>query len=387
MSNTINDLIIKTIIDYPFYAMVVSGIPRVESRKIPKFGIYLQSVPKLYYNPDYLEEATLKEAQGALVHEILHVLFFHTIRAKGKNPVVWNIASDMVVNDRVDSSLLSGDVITVAKVNALFDMKMNYGLSAEEYYEMLINNKLVRERTRVQGNKIVIIPHGDINHGRIIKIDQMETFENEYSSNVTENENITKGILKKVIADAKKSAGEMPSSIEKDIMELYADPKIKWQIVLRRFLNGRGRVKYKRTHLRESRRFEGVMGKRKMIGINVLLAVDTSGSITDEEFSQFMSELRSIQRISGANIRVVECDDRINTSVPLERYTKMNRRRGFEGTNFDPVFRYADKMGYEFVVYFTDGYGKANEKINQNVLWVLTPDGRCPSDVGTCVNM
>lgn len=387
MEKTINDLIIKTIIDYPFYSMIVSGIPRVESKKVAKFGIYLQSIPKLYYNPDYINESTLREAQGALVHEILHVLFFHTIRAKGKNPIIWNIASDMVINDRLDSSLLSGDVITVAKANALFDMKMKCGLSAEEYYELLSKNEMVKERTRKKGNKIVIIPEGDINHGRIIEIDEMETFENEYSTNIIENENITKGILKKVIADAKKSAGEIPSSIIKDIENIYSDPKIKWQIILRRFLNGRGRVKYKKTHLRESRRFEGVMGKRKMIGINVLLAVDTSGSITDEEFSSFMSELRNIQRISGANINVVECDDKINSSIPLERYTKRNKRRGFEGTDFDPVFRYADKCGYEFVVYFTDGFGKVKEKINQNVLWILTPDGKAPSDTGTAVNM
>ncbi|MDO5707530.1 MAG: VWA-like domain-containing protein [Andreesenia angusta] len=387
MSNKINDLIIKTIIDYPFYSMVVSGIPRIESKRVAKFGIYLQSVPKLYYNEDYLDKVGLKEAQGALIHEILHVLFFHTIRAKGKNIEIWNMASDMVINDRLDGSLLPSSVVTVGKINAIFNMNLKHGLSAEEYYSALMNNEEVKKRSRAQGSKIIIFPEGDMNNGKYMEIDKMETFEDEYSSNIIENENITKGILKKIISDAKKSAGEMPSNIVKDIEELYADPKIKWQIVMRRFLNGRGRVKYKRTHLRESRRFENVMGKRKQIGINVLVAVDTSGSVTDEEFSRFIAELKSIQRISGANIRVVECDDSINSSVPLERYIRMNRRRGFEGTSFDPVFRYADRNGYKFVVYFTDGYGTVKEKINQTVLWVLTPEGRCPSEIGTCVNM
>ena len=387
MSNKINDLIIKTIIDYPFYAMVISGIPRIPSKKVAKFGIYLQSVPKLYYNEEFLNTVTLKEAQGALIHEMLHVLYFHTIRAKGKNVQIWNIASDMIINERIDSSLLFGEVITVSKMNALFEMNMKHGLSVEEYYDILMKSNMVKDRSRVQGNKIVIMPSEDLENGRVIELDKMETFENEYSSNIHENESMMKGVLKKVISDAKKSAGEMPSAIAKDLEELYAEPKMKWQIVLRRFLNNRGRVKYKRTHLRESRRFENVMGKRKQIGINVLLAVDTSGSITDEEFAQFMVELRSIQRISGANIQVVECDDRVNTVMPLNRYIRMNRRIGFEGTSFDPVFRYADKHRYEFVVYLTDGFGKVNEKINQKVLWIITPDGICPSDIGTCIRM
>lgn len=388
MSNKINDLIIKTIMDYPFFAMVVSGIPRIASKKVTKFGLYIQSVPKLYYNEEFLERATLREAQGVLIHEILHALYFHTIRARGKNVGVWNIASDMVINERIDSSLLVGEVITVSKMNALFEMDMKHGLSAEEYYSQLMNNKYVRERTVLQGTKIAIMPFVDSDSdNRVITLDKMETFDDEFGSDASENINMMKGILKKLISDSTKSAGGIPSGISKDLQEIYAEPKMKWQIILRRFLNGRGRVKYKRTHLRESRRFENVMGKRKMIGINALFAVDTSGSITDEEFSRFMAELRSVQRISGANIRVVECDDAINTALPLDRYLRMNRRVGFEGTSFDPVFRYADKHGYDFVVYLTDGYGKLEEKINQAVLWIITPDGICPTDKGTCVKM
>lgn len=385
MATNINDLIIKTILEYPFYALVASGLQRVESKDVARIGVSLSSVPKLYYNSDFLSEVTMKEAQGVLIHELLHVLFFHTVRARNKHIGVWNIACDIVVNSKIDNSLLLCDAVTLYKANALFGLRMKPDLSAEEYYDQLMQNESFKERAREKGDKVVIVSENESEEEKELSINKMETFDSEMGSYSMDTESMIKGSLKKLIDDTTKAAGVVPANIARNLEAIYAPPKVKWQIMLRKFLDGRGRVKYSKTHLRESRRFEDFMGKRKQVGLNVLVALDTSGSIKEDEFTEFMAELRAIQKITGANIQVVECDTEVRKSMPLIRYVKKGERTGYEGTAFDPVFRYADRHRYQFVVYFTDGYGELREPVKQKVLWVISRGGRRPSEIGTCV--
>jgi len=62
---------------------------------------------ELFYNPDWIENLSFAEVKGTLAHEILHLAFGHLFRGKGKNPVIWNIAADLKVNETlVDSGFV-----------------------------------------------------------------------------------------------------------------------------------------------------------------------------------------------------------------------------------------------------------------------------------------
>jgi predicted metal-dependent peptidase len=105
---------------------------------------------------------------------------------------------------------------------------------------------------------------------------------------------------------------------------------------------------------------------------HMLLAIDTSGSVSDAELTEFMNEIHHIYK-SGVDITIVQCDTKINS---IEKYTGEweLKVQGRGGTYFDPVLEYFNEHIKEFtsLVYFTDGEASANIKPKGNVLWVLS---------------
>jgi predicted metal-dependent peptidase len=122
-----------------------------------------------------------------------------------------------------------------------------------------------------------------------------------------------------------------------------------------------------------------------MLGVNALLAIDESGSISMPQAVKFYNEILSINRITGTSLLVTEFDTTCTGPVPIDRYSRDKRRVRNGGTDFRPVFTLADKMKIPVVIIFTDGDGAAPESVNQKVLWILTKGGKKPVQYGECV--
>lgn len=379
----INDLIIKTILDNPFYASVASSMPRKETKQIPTFGVTLEALPTLLYNKDFLESLSMKVAQGVMIHELLHVIFLHCVRVGSRRKDVFNIAADIVCNQKIDHDMLPKDAVFLDKINKAYNMKMVRGEAVEYYYDELMKNNEFLKNIKSKGQWIVIGgSDGEPEDGKddkniVGRIPEMSEMKEE-------DKEIIENTVKEII-DAAREAGSVPENIQSEINMLFEPPQIRWQHMLKNYLTGRGRIQYRKTHLRESRRFPDVMGRRKQVGIRALIGVDTSGSVSDSEFKSFMNELRGIQRLTGANIYIVQCDSDANKPIPLNRFIRKPFREGYGGTDFRPVFDVADKEQFPVVIYFTDGYGPAPEKVHQNVLWILTDGGQKPADYGDAV--
>jgi predicted metal-dependent peptidase len=104
----------------------------------------------------------------------------------------------------------------------------------------------------------------------------------------------------------------------------------------------------------------------------MLLAIDTSGSVSNDELLEFMNEIHHIYK-AGVDITIIQCDTKINS---IEKYTgewDLNIH-GRGGTYFDPVIEYFNEHNKEFtsLVYFTDGEATAYVKPKGKVLWVLS---------------
>jgi predicted metal-dependent peptidase len=124
----------------------------------------------------------------------------------------------------------------------------------------------------------------------------------------------------------------------------------------------------------------------------IVIAVDTSGSITPEDLNQFSAEVTAIcEDLPISTVKVLYCDEQV-TEGP--EYTKDDlpvrlTPQGGGGTDFRPVFDFVREHGIDpaCLIYITDGYGKAPDRAPPyDVLWALTED-RPPAQWGERLNL
>jgi len=113
-------------------------------------------------------------------------------------------------------------------------------------------------------------------------------------------------------------------------------------------------------------------------GLDIVVAIDTSGSISDEELTQFLSETYSIVK-SFPNVRMtlITCDAEVQDVLEVTNGMPDVEVHGGGGTDFRPVFKWIreNKPNTRLVVYLTDGYGDAPESVDVKTLWVITEGG------------
>lgn len=123
---------------------------------------------------------------------------------------------------------------------------------------------------------------------------------------------------------------------------------------------------------RPSRRYGTLPGTKVRPHRRLLVAIDTSGSISDRDLSDFFAEIYGIWR-GGAEVLVAECDCELQRVWIFDgELPRAVCGRG--GTSFEPVFRWldADDRRFDGLVYLTDGYGPPVQTAPRcAVLWVL----------------
>jgi predicted metal-dependent peptidase len=117
----------------------------------------------------------------------------------------------------------------------------------------------------------------------------------------------------------------------------------------------------------------------------VVVAIDTSGSISKMEYVRFMSEVRGILSLHNCKVGLLQCDTSITSYVELSTGDALPPVKGGGGTRFKPVFEYLNSINrsIEALLYFTDGYNfdSGFEKalaVNHQVVWVMTTGVTAP---------
>jgi predicted metal-dependent peptidase len=199
-------------------------------------------------------------------------------------------------------------------------------------------------------------------------------------------EKIADSVIRNMVQQAlRKNRGNIPGYLE-EMAQKILESKIDWRSILRNFVAKRRSTLRKQTWKRENRRLGDIApGYKKYRKLSLVVAIDTSGSVSNDELSLFEAEIKKIHR-SGADITIIECDARIHS---VYKYTKTMAPtfKGRGGTDFRPVFEYINKGELrqlpDAVIFLTDGEGPAPDKFGIPTLWVLTPTSRKPySDNG-----
>ena len=101
-------------------------------------------------------------------------------------------------------------------------------------------------------------------------------------------------------------------------------------------------------------------GRKKRPIMKALIGIDVSGSISDDNIEEFLSEIRYLMADFGAEVEVAFFDTRITDKFQLKNITDMKqitKASGRGGTSYAELFEYAEKEKAKEVVVFTDGYG------------------------------
>ncbi len=371
---TIQETILKLLLEKPFYGYVGSKLTPIETESINHLKIVLPSY-KLLYNLQWFNSLSEIHKEAAVMHELLHLMLLHPVRGKGKEEKVWTVACDMAVNEQLKESHLNSDAITVIKVEEITHQRFQRNRSAEYYYKILLTLESDISLSGNDDGEVILADQG----GNHLKADIVSSDEiSDLETKLIENE------LQQTINQAY-SEGEVETKAKEVIDEVYVEFKINWRKVLKRFLTARGKIQTRRSYKRQSRRFDYLPGTKRSIGVKALVAIDESGSISNSTYIQFLDELKKINRITGASIEVVSFDTKCSKPISLKSYVNEHERVKNGGTDFNPVFELADEMKMPIVIIFTDGDGPAPESANQKTLWVITEGGKKPTEFGQYV--
>jgi len=330
----------------------------------------------IYFNPIIFLTLTIEQMESTIKHEILHILSMHLVRAKefkGRySTLAMNMAMDIVVNQYLNN--LPPYATTLEKVNLNYSLKLKLYEPFEYYVEKLqIAIDLLEEdedAAEDDGNK-------DENIATDYSAEKTHDLW-EDSSDI--DEKTLKEFTEKFMNNAQK--GTIPAYLESMILLLKnSKGELPWNIYLRRIMGAIESSK-KKTITRRNRRQPDrldLRGELRSHKAKLIVAIDVSGSISDEEFKQAIKEILNIVKNYDHEITIIECDNEIRQEYKVKSVKDIKDRVSIRGgTKFTPVFQYANSKKANLLVYFTDGKGEGQLEVKPRgykVLWVISGNG------------
>ncbi|UZA02945.1 DUF2201 family putative metallopeptidase [Moraxella bovis] len=314
---------------------------------------------QLLINPKTFMELTDNEQVFLLAHETLHVAYIHTLRRDDRDHQIFNMACDYVIN----LELVNQGMTMIQGV--LLDRKY-HGMSSEEVYDLLIKDNKPKPNN----------PLGD----DIIPSDETAT------------EEITGKIIQAVHqAQRSNNYGSVPDGVKRYIENLHK-PKINWKAVLKRFMLNAGKADYSWKKPRKKLLNQGFyLPSINSFGLSkVTFAIDTSGSVDDEMFGQFISEIHHVfKQLNPDSIDLMLFDTSVKVHKPIKSINELKKVEliGCGGTKLVDTLEKYKKTDSKALIVITDGYFNTrlvNPK--KPVLWVIFDNPQFTAPFGKVIH-
>jgi predicted metal-dependent peptidase len=324
-------------------------------------------------NPDEFMAMETRDRVFTLAHEAGHLAFLTFQRLGGRNPRLWNVATDCVINYILLMSNISASeklvksIITPKLLEKLtgVDKEKIAKMSADQIYNLLV-------ALQIKGTK----GDGD-EHGKSVPTpggcshDEYATKDGEKDGAGGGDEEITE-YWRRAVAEAHdfaKSIGKLPVGAE-IILEILK-PKVNWRALLRQaILQGPGLqviTTWKRMHRKIP---NDLPGYTRLVVPNIWTLVDTSGSMVGENLNQVMTEVFEIAKSLNSKVRLIAWDTNAYEDT-LEHVKLTLQVKGGGGTVITPALRLLLKnmKRNDIIVILTDGLiGDIDEPETQRML-------------------
>ena len=310
------------------------------------------------FNTKFFMDLSVEEQIFLLLHETLHVAYMHMGRLLGRDMRRWNIACDYVINlQLVDRGfkMPKGGLLDRAYA----------GMSADQVYDLLPKHPPEECNMDIRPS-----PIGD--------------------------EELTQQVQDILVRAAiqSKMANDKPGSIPADIqlfLNGLLDPKLPWHRLLLKYLQAFAKNDY--SFRKPNRRFfpkyhlPSLHGEKLM---DLAVAVDISGSVSDSDFHTFISEIASILRMmKPEKITLLQFDTEIKSIDEVHNIQELMAVKftGRGGTLIEPVLAWADKAKPQLLLVFSDGEFRFHgPETKSTTLWLVHNNPRFSPPFGKVIH-
>jgi len=338
---------------------------------------------KFYYNSRFIMMLRPKEVEFLVAHEVLHVVYDHMGRRGTRDPQLFNIANDYAVNADLKRHKVGEFIKTVP---CLYEAKYD-GKSSEEIYDDLMKNvqkiniddlinQMIDDHLDGDGDGEDSDGDGDGDKEGKGKRPRMSGEERERARQE----------IKQAILNAAQSAeaGSLPKGVERLIRNV-TDPVMPWRELIQTNLTSAIRTDF--SWMRPSRRgwhMDAIMpGMTPGEEIDVVVAIDMSGSISNKQAQAFLGEIGGMmEAFDGYKVHVFCFDTEIYNPADFTS-ENLDSIDGYEpagggGTDFDAIFTYLKEVGNvpKRLIVFTDGYpcGSWGDPDYCDTTWIIHGD-------------
>lgn len=346
----------------------------------------------LYFNTQFFNAMTNGQIKFVIAHEILHCVLDHLHRREDRIPWIHNIATDYCANNILVRDRI-GEVPSF--INIFQDFKY-LEWSSEDVYDDLID----QAEDTLQSLGSLLDDHidwvGDGDDEGEGNGDKKSNGQPKYSKE--EFENIRNEIKESVIQAAQNSsgAGDIPKEIQRLVSDL-TQSKVSWREVLPQEIQSIVRNDFTFTRPNRKSMHSGAIlpGMSQDPSIDIAVAIDTSGSISNEQVTDFLSEVKGIMdQYTSFNVKVW-CFD-----------TDVHNFYEFDISNGDDIYEYQPAGGggtkfevnWEFMeendilpkklIMFTDGYpwGSWGDESYCDTIFVIHGDDSITAPFGMTIH-
>jgi predicted metal-dependent peptidase len=349
---------IGLLFDAPFFASIAMRLVLQEDASCPTMSTNGLNIA---YSPAFVETLSQPELAGVIAHEVLHVTNCHHTRRGDRDPQLWNVAADYAINDML---LQSGFKLPKGCLTG-----KGIDKTAEQIYSELQQQQSQQpqsgdgEPQQSQGQS-----QGQPQSGSGMpkpqdwgEVTDLPGADGKVPSSPAEKAQ-AEAEMKVAVAQAAqqaKAAGKLPAGLARLIDEIVR-PRVDWREVLQRFVQSNARNDY--AWMPPNRRYihRGLYlpGLRSEELPEIVISVDTSGSIDREVLNQFSAEISAILGEYDTKVTVIYCDSAISST---EVFTSQDlplklRVEGGGGTDFKPPFAWVEEQGIvpACMIYLTD---------------------------------
>jgi len=319
----------------------------------------------IFFNEKFLKSLKSSEQNALMLHEVLHMALLHVSRRQSRNPHIWNIAADIVVNDLIIRNtkfkLPNGAIIEPEYADK----------SVEHIYEVLLKNNKYKQYQLLISD---VGQQAEDIEGMGLNAEEQQEIESYWRDKIQVLQN---GDLNE---EGSSGQGNIPAGMSQEI-EVFLEPEVDWRHALWRHV-GKTPADFDdldRRFLYRGLYLEGLLTE----ALEVSVCIDTSGSISRRLLDQFLGELKGIlSSYPHVKCDLFFADCSVDGPYEIHSIEEMPPVSGFGGTSFVPFFNYLEKnndnlMGsHKVSIYFTDGYGDfPTTEPKDPTMWLVSKDG------------
>lgn len=332
------------------------------------------------FNPDRLEHLDDKQLALRLKAEVVRIILKHPYQRQPYNPRrdVMRLSSDLTLCDNLEGMDSIG-----LEPPTIFDIPR--GQAFEQYYSLMAG-QVTQFEQNADGDGIPIdmnMPgngQGDADSDQVTdSLLQADAGASLWDEDELMSERVNHEIETAQRCDQWGSlSGDLKALIESTLVS-----KQNFRAILSQFRASILSAKRHLTRMRPNRRYGfDAMGSQYAYSTCLLVAVDVSGSVPDEDIQRFLAVINRFFKQGIERIEVIEFDSHITTPEPLllKQATRSIRVTGRGGTNFQPAIDYYyQNEQYDGLVFLTDGYAPTpkvpDDKRHKPIAWILTTQG------------